>query len=178
MKAHLLLVLPHDPHVTQECAGCGRLRMPAVRRPDSQVLCSSCWTPPRTHCTACGGVGPPVSIGPTERSALAVTGASPGRAYLWQMRQARPITRRPLPTARLGSNCAHFRRRSAYARCGQVRPAPPAARTARLPRLPASLRQSLLACGRTGPLRSLATRSVCGACYRRVLDHPGSATVR
>ena len=47
-----------DPQVTEECAGCGRARRPAVRRPDGTALCESCWRPPVRTCSSCGAERP------------------------------------------------------------------------------------------------------------------------
>jgi hypothetical protein len=51
-----------DPQVVEECAGCGRVKRPAVRRPDGTALCESCWRPPVRTCSSCG-VERPASLG-------------------------------------------------------------------------------------------------------------------
>ncbi len=52
-----------DPQVLEACGDCGRVKRPAVRRPDGTVICESCWTPPIRTCTSCG-VARPASLGP------------------------------------------------------------------------------------------------------------------
>jgi hypothetical protein len=47
-----------DPQVVEECAGCGRVRMPVTRRPDGRALCETCWTAPARPCVSCGTIGP------------------------------------------------------------------------------------------------------------------------
>ena len=41
----------------ETCAGCCRLRLPAVRRDDGRPLCVNCWPRPERICSKCGAVG-------------------------------------------------------------------------------------------------------------------------
>ncbi|WP_159050566.1 hypothetical protein [Streptomyces cellostaticus] len=52
------------PDVVEECAACGRLRMPVTRRPDNSPPCTACWAGAEHTCVICGTVGPAKSNGP------------------------------------------------------------------------------------------------------------------
>lgn len=43
-----------DPKVLTECAGCGKIRVPNVRREDGSALCSPCAPAPERECFRCG----------------------------------------------------------------------------------------------------------------------------
>lgn len=45
-----------DPEYLQECAGCGRVRPPNVRRDDGTALCQGCSLPPPQPCCRCGNL--------------------------------------------------------------------------------------------------------------------------
>lgn len=51
-----------DPTVTEECAGCGRVRVPATRNEDGRALCQSCLPRPRRRCIGCGTNAPAQAI--------------------------------------------------------------------------------------------------------------------
>lgn len=45
-----------DPEFLRECAGCGRIRPPNVRRDDGTVLCQMCCVKPTQPCAQCGNM--------------------------------------------------------------------------------------------------------------------------
>lgn len=165
-----------DPQVTQVCAECGRLRMPVTRRPDGQPLCEACWRPPAHVCTACGRTGSAKSAGPD--GALCPTCyrrlAQPRRTC-GKCGRNQPITRRATgDSPDLCWNCATPPEATCSV-CGQVRPC---IRTRQGQILCRSCRprsaSPCSACGRARPIQAHWPRGpVCGACYVRILDHPG-----
>jgi len=55
-----------DGDVVEDCAQCGRRRMPVTRLPDGKPLCLGCWTQPRHRCDLCGQHAPAKVNGPEE----------------------------------------------------------------------------------------------------------------
>ena len=112
-----------DPQVTEECAGCGRTRRPAVRRPDGTALCESCWRPPVRTCLSCGAERP---------ASLGADGAYCNTCYrrLRQPRQAcgrcglvRPLAARATDgSPGLCYNCNGLLPPAPCAICGKTRP--------------------------------------------------------
>lgn len=47
-----------DPATFEECADCGQLRHPVVRRDDGRGLCMKCWKRPMHTCISCGKSAP------------------------------------------------------------------------------------------------------------------------
>jgi hypothetical protein len=45
-----------DPLVTEACAACGKVRVPATRQPDGQPLCEACYQRPQQVCSKCGAL--------------------------------------------------------------------------------------------------------------------------
>ncbi|WP_439678454.1 XRE family transcriptional regulator [Embleya sp. MST-111070] len=165
-----------DPQVVEECAGCGRIRMPVTRRADGRPLCENCWTPPAHICTACGRVGRAQSLGPT--GALCPTCyrrlAQPRRTCGNCGRHQQIVRKATADSPDLCWNCA-TPPAAPCSVCDEVRPCTKNAdgellcRTCR-PRATSPCSD----CGRTRPVHAHWPRgSVCGACYIRVLDHPG-----
>ncbi len=165
-----------DPRVVEECAGCGRARRPAVRRPDGTALCESCWRPPVRTCSSCG----------TERPAsLGADGAYCNTCYrrLRQPRRAcgrcglvRPIAARATADSPgLCYNCSGLLPPAPCAICGKTRPGYQHADRGFVCRSCRPHHQE--PCSGCGQLRRVHARwprgPVCPACYVQILDHPG-----
>ena len=165
-----------DPQVTEECAGCGRARRPAVRRPDGTALCESCWRPPVRTCSSCGAERP---------ASLGADGAYCNTCYrrLRQPRRAcgrcglvRPIAARATAgSPGLCYNCNGLLPPAACAICGKTRPGYQHAVHGFVCRSCRPHHQE--PCSGCGQLRRVHARwprgPVCPACYVQILDHPG-----
>lgn len=67
-----------DPATFEECADCGQLRHPVVRRDDGRGLCIKCWKRPMHTCVSCGKTAAAASLTMTARSATSVTTGTAG----------------------------------------------------------------------------------------------------
>jgi len=165
-----------DPHVVEECAGCGRVKRPAVRRPDGTALCEGCWRPPVRTCSSCG-VERPASLG--------ADGAYCNTCYrrLHQPRRtcgrcglARPIAvKATAGSPDLCYNCSGLLPPAPCTLCGKTKPGYNHAVHGFVCRSCRPHHQE--PCSNCGQLRRVQARwprgPVCPGCYMQILNHPG-----
>ncbi|MEU2874602.1 hypothetical protein ABZ769_36390 [Streptomyces olivoreticuli] len=89
-----------DPATFEECADCGQLRHPVVRRDDGRGLCIKCWKRPTHTCVTCG-----------KTAVAALVDADGAICHLCYNRHRRP--RRPC------GRCGQLKRIARNARDGQ-----------------------------------------------------------
>ncbi|EGE43793.1 XRE family transcriptional regulator [Streptomyces sp. SID4928] len=89
-----------DPATFEECADCGQLRHPVVRRDDGRGLCMKCWKRPMHTCVSCG-----------KSAAAALVDADGALCHLCYNRHRRP--------RRLCGRCGQLKRIARNARDGQ-----------------------------------------------------------
>ncbi len=89
-----------DPATFEECADCGQLRHPVVRRDDGRGLCGNCWKRPTHTCAICG-----------KTAAAARIDADGAVCHLCYNRHRRP--------RRLCGRCGQLKRIARNARDGQ-----------------------------------------------------------
>ncbi|MGW2544810.1 XRE family transcriptional regulator [Kitasatospora sp. NPDC001574] len=129
-----------DPARLEECAGCGELQNPVVRRVDGRGLCVRCWKRPTHTCVTCG-----------KTAVAALVDADGAVCHLCYNRHRRP--RRPC------GRCGQLKRIARNAHDGEPDLCDGCYRG---PEVTCS------ACGRIRPCSSkLQGQPVCGNCYRR-----------
>ncbi|WP_262505966.1 acyl carrier protein [Streptomyces sp. TRM68367] len=89
-----------DPSTFEECADCGQLRHPVVRRDDGRGLCMRCWKRPMHTCVSCG-----------KSAAAALVDDDGALCHLCYNRHRRP--------RRLCGRCGQLKRIARNARDGQ-----------------------------------------------------------
>lgn len=129
-----------DPEATEECRGCGRVRIPHTRLPDGGALCAACRKPPQRTCASCGTTAPAVLV---------------DEAGAW-CRRCYDRHRSPL---RECGRCGRTRKIARSARDGQ----PDLCRGCYQ-----GPEQACSRCGRVRPCRQVTSgEPVCGTCYSR-----------
>ncbi|MGY5061016.1 XRE family transcriptional regulator [Streptomyces sp. 900105755] len=129
-----------DPARQEECAGCGELQNPVVRRDDGRGLCVKCWKRPTHTCITCG-----------KTAVAALVDAAGPVCHLCYNRHRRP--RRPC------GRCGQLKRIARNAHDGEPDLCDGCYR---------GPDQTCSACGRVRPCGSrLQGQPVCGNCYRR-----------
>jgi len=163
-----------DPEAVETCAGCGRLRLPAMRQDDGRALCSSCCPRSRRVCAKCGVVGP-VKVTREEGPICESCYRSPER-LCGRCGRIGPIARRATENSPdLCPNC-YQGVLAACSVCGRVRPCQ-GSRSGTfickscLPRR----KRACCRCGRMRPVNAeWPIGPVCSTCYEHIRGRPST----
>lgn len=164
-----------DPLVTERCAACGRVRVPAAGQPDGQALCEACYKRPEQVCSKCGALA--------RVKARGDDGPLCQRCYTRHLRPRRACgrcgrtrliaQRATTDTPDLCDSCCQGVTGTCTV-CGRVRTCT-GARSGKLvcrscqPRP----RRPCCRCGRTRPVNAeWPIGPVCTTCYEHIRNHP------
>lgn len=166
-----------DPLVTEPCAACGKVRVPAIRQPDGQPLCEACYQRPQQVCSKCGAlarVKARADDGPLCQQCY--TRHRRPRRVCGRCRRTRLITQRATAdTPDLCDSCYQGITGTCTV-CGRIRPCT-GVRSGKLvcqscqPRP----RRPCCRCGRTRPVNAeWPIGPVCTTCYEHIRNHPAT----
>jgi len=166
-----------DPLVTEPCAACGRVRVPAARQPDGQALCEACYQRPEQVCSKCGTLARVKARrddGPLCQQCY--TRHQRPRRMCGRCGRTRLIAQRATAdTPDLCDSCCQGVTGTCTV-CGRGRPCS-GARSGKLVCQSCRPRQErpCCRCGRTRPVNAeWPIGPVCTACYEHVRNHPAT----
>ena len=168
-----------DPLVTEPCAACGKVRVPAARQPDGHPLCEACYQRPEQACSKCGTlarVKARTDDGPLCRQCY--TRYQRPRRVCGRCGRTRLIAQRATAdTPDVCVSCCQGVTGTCTV-CGRVRPCS-GTRSGKLVCQSCRPRQKrpCCRCGRTRPVNAeWPIGPVCTACYEHIRNHPATCT--
>lgn len=163
-----------DPQAIEECAGCGRTRLPAVRRHDGKALCDSCWTRPTHRCSVCGQDRPATIVQPDGAVCEPCYRRQRPRRVCGHCGQLRAISKRATDTSPDLCYSCNLGSEEICSVCGRTRPCrrkPDGGWVCHSCRPRSS--DQCCRCGRVRPVHARwPIGPVCESCYSVALDSP------